>query len=112
MSCEACQEMQNAENVTPHEWLLATGNASKLRPLRRQPVVLQRYRCTKCDANWVRERDPLNPVQDSWICLYHASSILDPVSLSHQTTEASVLTRSAEPENYAVGSTAFTHRFT
>jgi len=112
MSCEACQEMQVAVSVKPHEWLRANRNASKLRPLRGRPLVLQRYRCTRCDTNWVHELDLLDPTQDSWICLYHASSILDPTSVSCQDSSDFVSTPKSERDKQFAESTPLTHQFT
>jgi hypothetical protein len=103
--------MQLVDDVRPHEWLTATGAASKLRPLRRQPLSLQRYRCSLCGTMWIRELDPLQPLQDSWICLHEAQSILDPVSVSAQKVKAPVHADKANQQQNAVESDLFEHRF-
>jgi hypothetical protein len=103
--------MQLADDVRPHEWLTATGAASKLRPLRRQPLSLQRFRCSLCGTTWIRELDPLHQTQHSWICLRQAQSILDPVSVSDQKVKAPVPADKADQQQNAVESDLFEHRF-
>ena len=111
MSCEACEQMQLADDDQPHKWLTATGAASKLRPLGGQLVSLQRYRCSLCETTWLRELDPSQPRQESWICLYEAQNILDPASVSHPKTNPSATADKAHQDQRAVGFEVFTHRF-
>ncbi|QBR01186.1 hypothetical protein [Paraburkholderia pallida] len=89
MSCEACERMQLGDTAQPHGGLRMTGHPHRLRPLGRRPVLLQRYCCRLCNTNWLLELDPLQPEYADWVCLYQASSILDPVSAAHQGTRAS-----------------------
>lgn len=96
MSCDACQEMRLAVNVKPHAALAARPRAVKIRPLRRQPLVLQSYECSQCGTRWLSEHDPLSTVEDSWICLYLADSIFDPVSVTHQKPKPAAGVRAAK----------------
>jgi hypothetical protein len=89
MSCQACERMQLGDTVQPHDGLRITEGQTRLRPVGRRPVLLQRYGCRLCNTNWLRELDPLRPEHSDWICLYQASSILDPVS--RQGTRSSAL---------------------
>ncbi|WP_052409683.1 hypothetical protein [Paraburkholderia oxyphila] len=97
MSCEACERMQLGDTAQPHGGLRIIGQQHRLLPLGRRPVLLQRYCCRLCNTNWLLELDPLQPQHADWICLYQASSILDPVSAAHQGTRASIL-RSARTD--------------
>jgi len=81
--------MQLGDTVEPHSGLQVVGRQTRLRPLGRRPVLLQRYCCRVCKANWLLERDPLQPEHWKWVCLYRASSILDPVSAMRQGTRLS-----------------------
>jgi hypothetical protein len=90
MSCEACERMQLGDTVQPHDGLRIANGQTRLRPLGRRPVLLQRYCCRICNTNWLRELDPLQPEHSEWVCLYQASSILDPVSAVHQGNRTSI----------------------
>jgi hypothetical protein len=78
--------MQLRDAIKPHDALRITHGPTRLRPLGRRPVLLQRYCCSICSTNWLLELDPLQPDQADWVCLYQASSILAPVSAVHQAT--------------------------
>jgi hypothetical protein len=86
--------MQMEDAVEPHEGLQVAHAPTRLRPLGRRPVLLQRYCCRICSTNWLLERDPLDPERPEWVCLYQASSILDPVSAVHQVTRSTILSSS------------------
>ena len=94
MSCEACERMQMEDAIEPHEGLQTVHAPTRLRPLGRRPVLLQRYCCRICSTNWLVERDPLEPERADWVCLYQASSILDPVSTVHPVTRSSIVSSS------------------
>lgn len=64
----------------PHDGLRALHKPKRLRPLGRKPVLVQRYQCQVCGANWICESDPQTPDHPEWIYLHHASSILDPLA--------------------------------
>jgi len=80
MSCDACDRMQCSDATMPHDGLRALHKPKKLRPLGRSPVVVQNYQCRVCGTNWMREFDPQTPDHFEWVCLHHASSILDPLA--------------------------------
>ena len=90
MSCEACEKMHLADTVKPHDGLLIVRSPAILRPMGRQPLLLQRYCCRLCNTNWLMESDPLQPDHSDWVCLYLAANILDPVSTFHPRTRSSV----------------------
>lgn len=113
MSCEACRALQNAaEAAAPHQWLVAARHASRLRPFGRPPIVLQAYRCIRCNTNWMHEADPLQGMQSSWICLHQGSSILDPVSVSEQEITTSTANRSVAREQPTPDTPSLAYRFT
>jgi hypothetical protein len=113
MSCEACERMQVGDTVTPHDGLLAAHSPRKLRPLGRQPLLVQPYRCRLCETNWLHELDPTHPELSDWVCLYQASSILDPVSIYHQRTRTSAVAARASQAETArdTPSELLSHRF-
>ncbi|MEX3934066.1 hypothetical protein AB4Y32_20040 [Paraburkholderia phymatum] len=80
MSCEACDRMHCSDATVPHDELRALHKPKKLRPLGRKPVLVQNYQCRVCGTNWMREFDPQRPDHPEWVCLHHASSILDPLA--------------------------------
>lgn len=80
MSCEACVQMHWSEATVPHDGLRALHKPKRLRPLGHRPVLVQRYQCQVCGANWICESDPQTPDHPEWIYLHHASSILDPLA--------------------------------
>ena len=105
MSCEACERMQLGDTLEPHFGLQITLGPTRLRPLGRRPVLLQRYCCRICSTNWLLEFDPLQPDHPDWVCLYQASSILDPVSVAHQGTRSSSLSSTTGRADAAGGAT-------
>ena len=105
MSCEACERMQLGDTLKPHDGLRITHGPTRLRPLGRRPVLLQRYCCRICSTNWLLEFDPLQPEHPDWVCLYQASSILDPVSAAHQGARSSTLTSTTGRAEAAGGAT-------
>lgn len=79
----------------PHIGLVALRRPRKLRPLGRTPVLVQAYRCQFCGTNWISETDPDAADRTEWICLYRASSILDPITVFDDQA-ASQINRLAE----------------
>lgn len=111
MSCEACDHLQCSDATVPHNGLRAVHKPRKLRPLGRNPLLVQRYACRRCGTNWVRESDPQTPDRVEWVCLHHASSILDPVAAgdSHASLPTNG-TESAVAEDRADASEALCER--
>ncbi|EEA01883.1 conserved hypothetical protein [Burkholderia sp. H160] len=95
--------MQLGDTAQPHDGLRISNGRTWLRPLGRRPVLLQRYCCRICSTNWLLERDPLQPEHPDWVCLYQASSILDPVSAAHQGIHPSIHPATAERTDAARG---------
>jgi hypothetical protein len=112
MSCKACQEMQSAAIATPHNGLVAKHNATKLRPLRGRPLVLQTYECSNCGTRWLYERAPLDATLDGWTCLHYAQTILDPVSVTHETPKHVAPGRKSPRENHSADAVSLTTKFT
>lgn len=105
MPCEACERMQRGDALQPPHGLWIINGQTRLRPLGRRPVLLQRYCCRKCNTNWLLELDPLQPEHKEWVCLYQASSILDPVSSVRRGTRSTILPFTGERADDARGAT-------
>ncbi|WP_081074498.1 hypothetical protein [Burkholderia pseudomultivorans] len=102
MSCEACDHMQCSDATVPHNGLRALRKPRKLRPLGRNPLLVQRYECRLCGTNWIRESDPQTPDRIEWVCLHHASNILDPLAaIEPQASSPTNRTESAIAEDRA-----------
>jgi hypothetical protein len=97
--------MQLSDTVQPHDGLRVVVGQTRLRPLGRRPVLLQRYCCHVCNTNWLLERDPQQPEHSEWVCLYQASSILDPVSAGHQDTHPPIHPSTTGRPDAACGAT-------
>jgi hypothetical protein len=84
MSCESCDQMHWSDATVPHEGLLALHKPKTLRPFGHAPVLIQRFRCRHCGANWICESSLDAGEPPEWICLHDASSILDPLAVQEQ----------------------------
>src|SRR5258705_11113957 len=87
MFCDACERMLQSAIPAPHPPLQKSDCSTRLRPLGRRPLEVCRYRCLQCGVNWMLETDMSNAGEHEWICLYHASSILEPGSASAPTSQ-------------------------
>ncbi|WP_131542601.1 hypothetical protein [Paraburkholderia hospita] len=114
MFYDACENMQLGDALKPHDRLLYTRSPAMLRPLGRRPVELQHLCCQICSTNWLLELDPLRAEQAEWVCLYQATSILDPVSIFHQRGLSSGLATKADSSGTMSDRSAekLAHRFT
>jgi hypothetical protein len=90
MSCESCDQMHWSNATVPHDGLLALHKPKKLRPFGHEPVLIQRFQCRLCGANWICESSPDTAEQPEWICLHYASSILDPLAVLEQPPSSPV----------------------
>ncbi|WP_148654390.1 hypothetical protein [Paraburkholderia caribensis] len=106
--------MELNDVAEPHPGLSSSPYRTHLRPLGRPAVLIESFRCITCGTNWLRELDPLDEEHAAWICLYQATTILDPVSTLHQRTQAAtVIRRSTSVQGAAeISAEHLSHRLT
>lgn len=77
--CDVCQPLLAERHPESGDVPLdALGKPTKLRPLFRKPLMIGKFRCRACGANWIRESDASAPGQVHWLFLGDATSILEP----------------------------------
>ncbi|APY95006.1 hypothetical protein [Burkholderia pseudomallei] len=87
--CDVCRPLACERHPASVDVPLdALGKPTKLRPLLRKPVVIAKFRCRACGANWIREADASAPGEVHWLCLGDATSILEPVARGRKSADA------------------------
>ncbi|ABC34426.1 hypothetical protein [Burkholderia thailandensis] len=77
--CDVCRPLASERHPASSDVPLdALGKPTKLRPLLRKPVVIAKFRCRACGANWISESDAAAPGEVHWLFLGDATSILEP----------------------------------